>query len=499
MQKIRSKIQDNCWATVKLFCTFMLLSLLILPQKVNAENSAERWYRLAKEYLNEKSNYSKALEAYNRFFDIAEKDSIRYAKKIAIASMGAGYIYMAYGDYVNALACYQKSYRYSLDNHDHVQAQRNLNNVAQCYIKLERYSEALASAKEISRMKNIPIGERDFDYYDILAQLAERSNKEAEAEVYWRAAIKTVERYGMETSLKIEPLQHIGMHFEDKGRLDSALIYYQEAYKQAKVQGQNFPILGCTRDLMRIYIKLGDKKNSLRFQNLYFHLSDSLMSADDFLKIQSIRTQNYKTRTAKEMEDMTLTITRQKAVMIILMVVALVVLIIIFLLWIQKRRLDVTYHALFERNKELLDMEAKYNAMQATKEDSGQCSTPIAPSIRDDKQLLERIQEVLTDMNEICNPDFNLNRLTSLVGTNTSYVSQIINSEYGKNFRTLINELRIHEAQRRIVDTEKYGHLTIQAIGESVGFSSQTTFNRTFKRITGITPSVYQKMAKEEA
>lgn len=144
-------------------------------------------------------------------------------------------------------------------------------------------------------------------------------------------------------------------------------------------------------------------------------------------------------------------------------------------------------------------MQTKYNAMQAAKENAEQKGTSTAPSIRDDGQLLEKIQEVLADMNEICNPEFNLNRLTTLVGTNTSYVSQIINSEYGKNFRTLINELRVREAQRRIVDTKKYGHLTIQAIGESVGFSSQTTFNRTFKRITGITPSVYQKMADEEA
>lgn len=61
-----------------------------------------------------------------------------------------------------------------------------------------------------------------------------------------------------------------------------------------------------------------------------------------------------------------------------------------------------------------------------------------------------------------------------------------------------INEYRIREACRRLLDDENYGNITFSAIGESVGFSSQVSFNRTFKKVTGITPSLYRKMAEEE-
>lgn len=68
---------------------------------------------------------------------------------------------------------------------------------------------------------------------------------------------------------------------------------------------------------------------------------------------------------------------------------------------------------------------------------------------------------------------------------------------YGKNFKTLLNELRVQEASKMLDDFENYGNYTIQAISEDVGYKSSTSFILAFKRIVGMTPSVYQKLAKE--
>ena len=69
---------------------------------------------------------------------------------------------------------------------------------------------------------------------------------------------------------------------------------------------------------------------------------------------------------------------------------------------------------------------------------------------------------------------------------------------FGKNFRTLLNEYRIKEAMRRLMDDDTYGKLTIKAISESVGYKSQANFITVFTRITGIKPSMYQKLSREE-
>jgi AraC-like DNA-binding protein len=84
-----------------------------------------------------------------------------------------------------------------------------------------------------------------------------------------------------------------------------------------------------------------------------------------------------------------------------------------------------------------------------------------------------------------------------MVNSNTKYVSQIINETYDKNFRTYINEYRVKEARKRLME-EKYGNYTIQGIAESVGYKSSTNFILAFKKTTGITPSLYQKLVKTD-
>lgn len=51
---------------------------------------------------------------------------------------------------------------------------------------------------------------------------------------------------------------------------------------------------------------------------------------------------------------------------------------------------------------------------------------------------------------------------------------------------------------RRLMDDDTYGKLTIKAISESVGYKSQANFITVFTRITGIKPSMYQKLSREE-
>ena len=109
--------------------------------------------------------------------------------------------------------------------------------------------------------------------------------------------------------------------------------------------------------------------------------------------------------------------------------------------------------------------------------------------------LAEQITQVMDNADAIIDPDFNLNRLSKLVNSNTKYVSVIINDTFQKNFKTLLNESRIREVCRRLSDDEHYGQLTIAAIANGVGYNSMNNFITAFKRITGMTPSKYRQLA----
>ena len=117
----------------------------------------------------------------------------------------------------------------------------------------------------------------------------------------------------------------------------------------------------------------------------------------------------------------------------------------------------------------------------------------------DDKaELTNRILKVFENGDEIFESNFDMNRLAELVGSTYKNVSQTVNEQLGKNFNQVLNEYRIKEACRRLNDQATYGNYTIEAIGESVGYGSRSTFVTQFKTLTGLTPSEFQNQARNK-
>jgi AraC-like DNA-binding protein len=105
--------------------------------------------------------------------------------------------------------------------------------------------------------------------------------------------------------------------------------------------------------------------------------------------------------------------------------------------------------------------------------------------------LMQRVFIVMESNEEIYSPDFSLPRLAELVADKRNNVSEVINQRYKTNFNGLLNEYRIKEACRRFNNTDQYGNLTIEAVGQSVGFKSRSAFSIVFKQIVGLSPSDY--------
>jgi len=71
-------------------------------------------------------------------------------------------------------------------------------------------------------------------------------------------------------------------------------------------------------------------------------------------------------------------------------------------------------------------------------------------------------------------------------------MSRLINEGYGLNFNEYVNELRIKAVIRQL-EQRAHKHLTIMGIAYDCGFNAKTTFNRCFKKATGLTPGDYIK------
>ena len=156
---------------------------------------------------------------------------------------------------------------------------------------------------------------------------------------------------------------------------------------------------------------------------------------------------------------------------------------------------------LYEKNVQLLDVKVTAEQPASHSIDKQEDSAPKYQSQLDQEskdRLFERIKDVMNDIAIICKPDFSLQQLAIQVGSNYKYVSQVVNERYGKSFKQVLNEQRVLEACRILNDPNQSAHLTIEAIAANLGFNSRSNFTVTFKRITGISPSDFMKMAKEK-
>ncbi len=72
-------------------------------------------------------------------------------------------------------------------------------------------------------------------------------------------------------------------------------------------------------------------------------------------------------------------------------------------------------------------------------------------------------------------------------------LSQVINENSGKNFFEFINTYRVEEVKRLIKNSDKKTD-TLLELAFQAGFNSKPTFNKVFKQITGMTPSMFSSL-----
>ncbi len=88
--------------------------------------------------------------------------------------------------------------------------------------------------------------------------------------------------------------------------------------------------------------------------------------------------------------------------------------------------------------------------------------------------------------------DISLSLLSKKFNLSESYISHVFNQESTSNFMTFVNELRIEEAKKMLLNKE-FSNYTIVAVGLESGFNSKSAFYKAFKKETMMTPSEFKK------
>ncbi|WP_161435889.1 helix-turn-helix domain-containing protein [Poritiphilus flavus] len=106
-------------------------------------------------------------------------------------------------------------------------------------------------------------------------------------------------------------------------------------------------------------------------------------------------------------------------------------------------------------------------------------------------RIRNRIETLMVAEKPYLEADFSLESLSELVGTARYIVSHVINKGFKTNFSDLINSYRVEEAKSKL-SSDAFRNIKIAQIAYECGFNSLSSFNASFKKHTGTTPSYFR-------
>lgn len=240
--------------------------------------------------------------------------------------------------------------------------------------------------------------------------------------------------------------------------------------------------------LINHYKKEGDKEQQLYFTGQLLK-ADSIISKD-FIYLSSKIHKEYDTKTLLD-EKNKLEKANSWGSFIIVGLVIIAIALVILLIIRYRREKDI-------QQKYIL-LEEKFSTHQNPSE------KPL-PIIEDKRVGLDegKIEELLRklksfeDKKDFTQKGLTINKLASQMGTNSNYLSQVINDCKGMNFNKYLSELRINYITNLLFENKEYLKYGIETLAKECGIASRQNFSDLFYELNGIRPTDFIRKRKQE-
>ncbi len=103
----------------------------------------------------------------------------------------------------------------------------------------------------------------------------------------------------------------------------------------------------------------------------------------------------------------------------------------------------------------------------------------------------EKIKKRLETEKDYLNDTLNLEMFAASLSLPRKYVSEVINQSFGTTFKGLINQYRVEQVIALMMD-DSLVNVQVTELGLRSGFNNKVSFYRTFKKITGKSPTYYR-------
>ncbi|MBP3251585.1 MAG: AraC family transcriptional regulator [Prevotella sp.] len=482
-----------------------MLFLLVLPSPLTASAGQALMLKQKADSLMKVENYPQALEYYIKAMEHASDESDRH---IYIVSTGyVGNIYSIFGDNNSSVRYWLKSYVMARQENDSLQQSMLLANIVLGYCRQGELQNAKVyfELEKAIRPSGPHANEMSYAiiYREALILGLEKKYDRAIAKHLEAAAF--AHNNQMHPACQVEQDSEITRLLLEQGRLDEAIALAHRCEQEAERLGNGDLQVNALRQLARAYAQKGNQQEAYNYGSRFLKKNDSIYNVQKFYHVRQELADYENRQHSEHVTSLNSKLIYSHLAIGIIGVFLLILAVFAFVIVRTNRNLKSTQILLINKNQELQRSDDRNRQLLANylndhhedAADQDDLSAKLSP--HQVNVLQHRIIMVMEDIEKISNPAFNLKMLADAVGSNTSYVSWVINDTYGKNFKTLLNERRIQEACRRLTDREHYGNKTIQSIYEGVGYTNAVSFISAFKKINGMTPSSYQRHFFEDS
>ena len=113
--------------------------------------------------------------------------------------------------------------------------------------------------------------------------------------------------------------------------------------------------------------------------------------------------------------------------------------------------------------------------------------SPVAAGSWDDS-LMARFHALMVRDRLFLQPSLSLGDVAARLHTNKTYISKLVNNNYGVSFPDLLNALRVDYAQEYLLSHREARQ---EEVAKACGFLSASTFNNIFRKVAGVTPKMW--------
>lgn len=131
---------------------------------------------------------------------------------------------------------------------------------------------------------------------------------------------------------------------------------------------------------------------------------------------------------------------------------------------------------------------AKYNITER-KEKEAAYRTLVNPKLMD--EMKEKILNIIVMQKKYKDKEYSAKKLAEDLGTNTRYISAVVNVRFHMNYTSFVNKFRIEDAMSILAD-KRYQDLKMEEVSDMVGFSNRQSFYASFYKIMNMTPRDYR-------